>query len=677
MHPEPAAEDPVSVWMTHLERAHDRAHAAARAIEDHAEPSAHLAPAARRLEHGLAAMYDAFDGRADRVTAIGVAHACLWDAAILMARAGLSSALAALREACAELVSAEERFPRVQLAGRVAVELQAGTYLPPLHTIERASLVPSFRAPLVPKPEEEAAVVELPEPTTFEELAAVAEAARHFARERAQALAERRRELPEAKVQAPAPVDVPSGFAFVPPPPLDEDAFVRRWARECFDEIGMLGLQRTPLAGDDWRACQVLETRLITAIDALAALGPIGIASVEPLAMDTPVANPMSVFAMAMIGGCLEGRDALACAERVLYRFGPNDPTVAEPFASAMKLAPSPLVRIAMRSLYASAELGGRAIAVEVLAYRGWLTPSELAELADEENPRVLALALSALAVARHPDFGRALSRALAHADLRLQAAALDAMALGAHPQAASAARTAARGALGERALIRLAIVAGVDDARWLIERMEASPTPAAIEAVGWAGLVDAVPVLLRLLESDAPKIKLATGAALDRLLGAHLIESIKVLPEALETVDVVDPDSEPGRPREPIEVLVSDPRDRPPAGSSETLEVPSTDPAKWRAYWAEHGRHHDPKLRLRRGQAYSPSISLYELDQLPLSPEDRRRLHHELAARTGKAARFDPYDFVPTQEQSIKDWESLVRASAERPGSWGRAMIR
>lgn len=670
-----APADPASAWMRHLERAHDRAHAAARAIEDHAEPSAHLAPAARRLERGLVAMYDAFDGRADRTTALGAAHARLWDAAILVARAGLPRALAALREACAELVLAEERFPRVPLAGRAPAALQAAIDLPPLHTIERASLAPAFRAPPLPEIEEQLPVIDLPEPTTFEELAATAEIARRRAQERTEALLARHKALPKPEARAPEAPPVPSGFAFAPPPPLDDDAFIRRWARECFEEIGMLGMQRAPLAGDDWRSCQTLETRLLHALDALAALGPTAVAHAEPLALDAPVANPMSVFAIAMIGGCLEGRDALAGAERVLYRFGPSDPIVAEPFASALKLAPSPFVRSVLGSLYASSELGCRALAVEVLGQRGWLDAAQLAALADDDDPRVLALALPALAAARHPDLGRALARALEHAELGLHAAALDAMAIAAHPKAAIAARAAAEGALGERALVRLALVAGEEDARWLIERMRATPTPAAIEAVGWAGHVTAVPVLLGLLESSDQKVQLAAGAALDRLLGAKLVEELEILPEAIEEVEVVDPDPdpEPAPARRSLAALVSNPRDLPPAGSSETLEVPSRDPEAWRAYWAEHGRRYDPKQRLRRGQGYSPSVSLYELDRLPLGVEDRRRLHRELAARTGKITRFDPHDFVVAQERSLQAWGALVRASVETPGSWGR----
>src|SRR5690242_7350851 len=97
-----AAADPASPWMMHLERAHGLAHAAARAIGEESEPSPHLAPAAEKLARGVTALYDAFDGRADRLTAIDLGHARLWDAAILVARAGLAPALDALTQACRE-----------------------------------------------------------------------------------------------------------------------------------------------------------------------------------------------------------------------------------------------------------------------------------------------------------------------------------------------------------------------------------------------------------------------------------------------------------------------------------------------------------------------------------------------------------------------------------------------
>ncbi|MDC3956958.1 hypothetical protein KEG38_24065 [Polyangium jinanense] len=655
-----AVLDVQAPWVQHLERAHSLLHVVARFIEEESEPSAHLAPAARKLESGLSAMYDAFDGRADRVTAIGVAHGRIWEAAIFLARAGLSREVTSLRDACVELVAAEERFPRVPLAGPRVAPLCAGTDRPPLHALERASLAPSFRAPEVPAAESEEPALALPEPRTFEELRATAEAMRRLAKEKVKTrVAPPKR---AARQEAVATDEgAPPGFAFAPEGAISEETFVHRWARTCFEEIGMLGVQRAPLRGDDWRACQSLELRMIAGIDAVAALGPKAIAYLEPWAMDAPAADPMRIFAAAMVGGCLEGRDALACAERVLHRFGPGDPAVAEAFASAMKLAPNPFVPNVLRALYRSHERGCRAIAVEVLGHRGWLTATEMEELCAEEDARVFALALPAIAASKHPGLERALGRALVHEDPDVQAAALDAMAIAAHPRAAAAARAAAEGALWERALVRLAIVAKEGDASWLLERMRRSPTPSAIEAVGWAGLVEAVPALIEQLTDDDEGVRFAAAEALDRMLGANLVEEIELEPEALEEAGVVDPNPEPARGRVALSELVSDPRDRLPAGSKDTVEAPSTDPERWQAYWAEHGARFDRKGRYRRGQTYSPSVSLYELDRLALSAEDRRRLSRELAVRTGRWVHFDPHDFVADQVRSLQGWEKVV----------------
>ncbi|MFO0758014.1 MAG: hypothetical protein U0359_16075 [Byssovorax sp.] len=664
--------DPASPWMVHLERAHRLAHEAARAIGEEIEPSAFLSPAARHLERGVTAMYDAFDGRADRTSALGVAHGRLWDAAILVARAGLARALAALRVACAELIAAEERFPRVALASRPEASLRASTDLLPLHVVARGSIAPSFRAPPLPDPggDDEPAAA-LPAPRSFDELAAVVEEATRRAEER---LKKRlARALPASpKLPAAAPPEPPPGFTEAPAPALPADAFLRRWARYCFEEIGMLGLQRAPLGGDDWRTSLPIERRLLHAVDAMASLGPVALSSLEPLARDAPAVSPMPVFALSLLGGCLEGRDLLAGAERLLFHFGPADPLAAAPFASAMKLAPNPFVPGLLRSLLASTERGCKAIAVEVLAHRGWLTDAELGALADEEEPRILALALPALASAHHRDLARALDRALAHDDLRLQAAALDAMLVAAHPRAASAARAAAGGPLGDRALLSLALAGTEDDARWLLSRAAASPTAPALEALGWAGLLDAAPLLIERLGAGDEETAPVAAAALERLLGAKLIEPIEVPPEKVEDMLLVDPDPEPPKAGSPLGRQVSRARDLPSDGSPETIEGPTRDPAKWQAYWSAHGRALDPNQRIRRGQPYSPSVSLYELDQLPLSPEDRRRLHRELCAQTGRTVAFDPHDLVVEQEKGISAWGGVVKAMREAPGAWG-----
>ena len=677
---EQPALDPEAPWMGHLEQAHELAHAAVRSIEQQAEPSVHFAPAARKLELGLGALYDALDGRADRPTAIGLCHSRLWAAAMLCAHGGLPAAVQALCGACGELIAAEQRLLGAIVAPAASTPpLVAGADLPRLHVLDRPSLAPVLRAPRVPEPTPDLPVVVVPEPTTFAELAEAAATIRRLAAERAQALAGAvKRPAPRAeRPRAEARPALPPGFALVPPAAIDDEAFVRRWARECFDEIGMLGVQRAPLRGDDWRSCAVLERRMVAALDALAALGPNALGCIEELAKDAPAADPMAVFAITMIGGCFAGRDGLGAAERVLHRFGAGDEVVSSSFVAALELVPNPAARAVLRSLLASTDPSSRAIGVEGLAYREWLTPDELAELAATEDARLLALVLPSLAATRHPDFGQALARARRHGEPRVQLAALDAMALGAHPEAASAAREAAVGALGDPALVRLGIVADADDARWLCARMKAAPTAAAIEACGWAGSLDAVPILLELLDEGSDEAKLAAGAALERLLGAQLHAVIEIEPDSLDEPEVPDPDPEPGPPRRALSELVSDPRDRPPEGSKEKLEVASIDPALWRAYWAERRQGFDLTARVRRGEPYRPAVSLRELSELPLAADERRCLHRELAARTGRLTHFDPHDFVVVQEQCLARWATLVGQHGDEPGSWSRSIRR
>lgn len=186
---------------------------------------------------------------------------------------------------------------------------------------------------------------------------------------------------------------------------------------------------------------------------------------------------------------------------------------------------------------------------------------------------------------------------------------------------------------------------------------------------VGWTGGgvgVAEIPALIHLLETADDAVKLAVGTALDRLLGARLIDTIEVTAETLEDIDLPNPDPEAKKPRPELEA-----HDAPPEGAKEKLDVPSIDPDRWKGYWSTHGQSVDPRHRIRRGQPHCPSVTLYELDQLPLGVTDRRCLQLELVATTGKWTHFDPHDFVAVQEECLKAWELLVHGTSRVPGSW------
>jgi hypothetical protein len=85
-------------------------------------------------------------------------------------------------------------------------------------------------------------------------------------------------------------------------------------------------------------------------------------------------------------------------------------------------------------------------------------------------------------------------------------------------------------------------------------------------------------------------------------------------------------------------------------------------DPARWRAYWLEHGKRFDVKVRHRRGRPHAADVLLDELDAATTSAADRRRLVREpVLAALGVA--FDPDDLVVDQERAI----AALRAAARR----------
>jgi hypothetical protein len=106
-------------------------------------------------------------------------------------------------------------------------------------------------------------------------------------------------------------------------------------------------------------------------------------------------------------------------------------------------------------------------------------------------------------------------------------------------------------------------------------------------------------------------------------------------------------------------------------------LEQPSTDPARWQAYWSEAGRNYEGPARYRRGAAYTPLVSLTELDQGRCTPGERRLLQRELIVRTGSYVPFDPHDFVVVQEQALAAWRPIAQRASSAPGRWVRPARR
>jgi hypothetical protein len=661
-------------WMLDLERAHDRLGRAAHLLESGAQSGpVDLNPPARALERVFGGIFDAFEERRSRADAVRDAIAALDEAVELLTPAATGDAAVGfavdyLREVRGWLERAAGRVAHLVTRPPVpSPELRASFERPPLHAIGRPSLTPNLR---VPSPKPLAAEVVPPhfeQPKTFEELERVVKRLKEMA-----SAPKPPRVNPAKLSPAPKP-ESPPGFAEEIRPALPEGAFLRERVRGCFEEVTMVGVQRAPLLGDPWRWSRVLERRMLASIDAIVAMGPPALTILESLIFDAPLKDPSRVFGIAMILGCVTGRDTLAMAERVFAAFELDDPQHAAQLGAALKLVPHPHLPLSLRTFLSDPDSARRALAIDILAYRGMATPDELARAGSDE-PDVAAAALPWLALSRHPGVRAAIDGAIEGPVARLRMSARLAMVLSCDLRAVTSLRGALEGEDEEvaAAVSLLGIVAGPSEAGLLAEHAAAAPTRASVAAVGWAGSKAGVTTLRALLLHKDEPVVLAAAYALDRITNAGLYEDAIVEAEEIMVPDV--PDHDLGDQPASLARATSDPRDMPAEPSTDTLQRPTTDPHRWAAWWKQKGDSFDEKSRHRRGAPYTPHMSWLELDRWRCTPGERRLLHWELIARTGQYVRFDTIDFVPVQEDSVAAWEPLARNASGSPGSWAIA---
>ncbi|MGZ3419348.1 MAG: hypothetical protein ACXVEE_15860 [Polyangiales bacterium] len=670
-------------YLLDLERAHEAIHRAARALENIDDPPWDLRPAAESIERAIDRLYTAYDEREEPLRAAHDSDTEVAEAIDRLARFGsvgglVGHAIEELGDARRALSEAERRLSyRLLREPPAPPPLRASKDVPTLHVVPRRSLPARVRvapppeaAPDLPPP--------LPEPKTLKELAAMVEEVkrRAEAQQKAQAASMQRAFAP---AKAPAEAALPHApFASDVPNKLTPLSFLSQRARDLLDEIAMLGMQRMPLLGDPFRSVQFLERRMLCALDAVAALGPAALASIEDRVLDSPVKDPSRAFSAAFAFGCMEGRDALGAATRIARSFGVEKEPVADAFADGLRLGTNTRITTVARVWLDDPEDAMRGVAIDVLAYRREATSQQLARAVSDASPRVVRKALPYLAVMfpRDAALSDAIAAALSAEDPALREAAWAAMTLSGDLQAEYAIERALE--TEERAAIPLAIVASSNSARRLLERAKAKPTELLLLALGWAGLGEAIPFLISVVGGKKKELRIAAANALDRITGARLYEAMELPPEKTEVEEPPEPSIDLGGPKLPsLSRQVSDPRDLPGEGAPDVLELPTTDLATWQYFWRERKDSFRAGTRYRRGHPYTPLVSWWELDQWRVTPFERRMLQRELVARTGQWVPFDPFDWVPVQEEAIRAWESLARSSSGNPGAWDRAARR
>ena len=671
----------IPAWRTQIDTARQCFERGAWLLAQQSEPAIDLAASSGSVRAGIAAIYDALDARSDRLDgvrratqqldAICAALAADPTGACDNARATLQQARAAL-DAVEALLAKQPMSPAPPEAGPV----MASGDKPRRHLVDRASLAPevTLASPPPPPPDEP---LEPLVPVTFEELEANIAMLKMRAEERREMAALKKRPRQQTEVQPP---EIPAGFAPDIPERVSEVAYVKARTRDMLEEVAMVGLQRAPLFGDPWRIALGLEQRMGRAIDAIAAMGPVALSSIEAWAMDSPVKDSTRMFAVAMTMGCFDGEDALGVIERVYRELVSVEESCREGLVAALTLAPHEGLETWMRRWLVDTDPMLRAIAVEVMGFRGWADDNELATAALDE-PVVARRALVPLARQAPRTALDVLEDPLGSGDAALRRAAWRAMVLAHRGRSSSVLREAMAdetAADEDRALAAqlMAISGDESDARHLLDAMQAAPTVDRVDAVGWTGLVTALGPLIELLEHDDEAVGRAAGRALDRITGAELREEAEVMAEDIFVPEPPDPDvGEP--PDKRLVWVTSDPRDLPPEPATETVEQASTHPGSWRAWVKEHAADWSARLRYRQGKPYTPATSLHELDVALRDVSERRALIDELVIQTGTWVRMDPHDYVVDQLASIERWRAPAQRASSQPGRWDRASRR
>ena len=325
---------------------------------------------------------------------------------------------------------------------------------------------------------------------------------------------------------------------------------LRRLARDCFEELGALGNLRAPSAEVDWMPeLARFEARLLADLDAVVALGrPVVFDGAPTLRLDVLrellayaddafVPDPARAFARAFVLGCVEGEDCVRAAVLALRQ---SDPSTHDAQRSALSLASSPSIADAMEALALGADPALAALALDVLRARRQASVALAAPLSAHPDARVRRSAALHLGGASEPGPAIALLRStldFESDDSVASAAAESLVRLGSREGLFFARRHLREGgresgSVERRArgdLVRvLALAGGAADAAMLVGALTASPSEAAIEAIGWHGHPGSVEPLTLALEDAytrpaAAALRKVIRCALHRITGAEM----------------------------------------------------------------------------------------------------------------------------------------------------------
>ncbi|MBZ0117881.1 MAG: hypothetical protein K8H88_12840 [Sandaracinaceae bacterium] len=526
--------------------------------------------------------------------------------------------------------------------------LRATLVEPALLDPERAILRPAIPLDMLVEKIEPPPVEVLPAPArTLDEVLALAEQARA----RLEEFEDKQKELPKEsspRVEPPRLVPEDEASRVLYGVAITEQELLAERARECLEDLSMLGRMRRPVADEAWTSGESSEARVLRKLDALAACGAEVWPSLIRALDDRPMPDPELTFGDVFFLCSIAGDDTFDEATRLARTADLAEPEMLAMLTDALVFARHPRIDSFMNRWLSDASADRRALAVEVLRRRGTLSRDGLNLAMRDSDTRVLASAARALTLHRDVALGST-GWFLAHPDEHVCAAAIQAALWLGLRAGLHRAEEIVREDLGDFAQAAMYVaISGNERVRTVLEEELATEgTVSSVRAMGWFGDTRWVPFLLGRLRNGADDLKVAALDALERLTGASLTEAV---PEP-EYRRAEEPFMRPRRDYEPVPQLLDD-------------------PDAWEQWWKRHGRSADPKKRYRWGHEWSAQDNLHELSHADMVTRDRPFAALELAARVGgHSAPLDTDDWVARQRRHVRQWREAIGSRATAHG--------
>ncbi|MEZ4313074.1 MAG: hypothetical protein R3F14_34060 [Polyangiaceae bacterium] len=409
-----------------------------------------------------------------------------------------------------------------------------------------------------------------------------------------------------------------------------ERAALRRIARDVAEELGSLGLLRTPVGPySAWFAGpQSFEDRLLAHLDAFIALAEPYISVdrerrfdvLTPLldwAGDSMVPDPVRAFARAFVLGSISGEDTAAAAITSLRQ---SHPITHDAQRDALALAPHPGVTPLLERMIPEETPTLAVVGLSVLERRGQVAFEAVTPLLSHPASAVRTAAARALRAASAREIAKHLlaQHAATEEDEGVLAATAESLVVLGSRRGLDIARAElaeeARfpGALSRAArashLRLLSLAGGPSDGMLLLASL--GHDPIAATGLGFFGDATLIPAMLAALSESA-------GMAARSLFCSALARSLQRITGFC----------------------------RPPEGDPQTsihLVDPSLDPGFWARTWEEKKEAFAPRKRYRLGGLFSPlqAIAEAETPELPASRRGDLLLELSILSRGASRAR-------------------------------------